>query len=298
LKFTIVGHITIDNIQLGAINLITLGGAASYSSLIVKGLGGEVNLVTKFGKDLPEEYLLSFIRNKIRISKHSISNSYPTTKFKIELKNSSREIYLKSRCEDINSFGDNTGDAAIISPVAGEVGNKLLKNIRKNHDIIFLDPQDFIRKFNENGNCFMRKMDHEILNYLDIIKMDEVESFWVTGSREPIKALRFIMNSDLKVAIFTRGSKGILLYCHKGLFKIPIRKKMRVVDTTGVGDIFSGAFTVTYLQQKDPIWAGCIGVAASSIGISKIGLSKIPNKKLITNIAEKISEKVEQIESI
>ena len=296
MRITIVGHITIDILISGHIKTTTLGGPPSYAGIIAKEMGGDVYLLTKYGEDIPEVFLNWFTKNHLKICKDACSMTHHTTTFEILQTLSGREVYIKARCEDLSSEVSLDGDVAIVSPVAGEIDLKLLSNIRKKFEIVYLDPQGFIRNFASDGRCFLNTIEKGILEHVDIIKMDKDEVYLVTGSRRPLRALEEVIRKGIKIAIYTRGSEGILLRCSKGLFNIPIVRKGKIVDTTGLGDLFAGAYAKMFFECKDPVWSGCIAVAAASIGVSKVGLTKIPNINSVTEMAEEIMSKTRKIE--
>lgn len=295
-KITIASHIVIDTIYSDLNKITSLGGPSIYAGLTAKNMGGDISLLTKYGKDLPEEYLLWLIQNKIKIPDDSCSLEYPTTRFKIIQNQKSRKLQLMAKCEDIEKVrNDLYGDASIVSPVAGELDNTFLIKLKEFFETIYLDPQGFIRRFKSDGSCFFEKIDQEILKNIDIIKMDEEEAYYITGHKDPIKALQQTFDNGVKISIFTRGSKGILLLCSKGLYEIPIIKKIKMLDLTGIGDIFAGAFTFTYIQDNDPVWAAAMATTASSIGINNIGISKIPKLDMIVEGAEEIFENIKKV---
>ncbi len=295
IRITVVSHIVIDTVISYLHKTTSLGGPPIYAGLTAKNMGGNISFLTKYGKDIPEKYLLWLIQNQIKIPDDSCSLEYPTTRFQIIQNKKSRKLKLLAKCENIENIRDDlNGDAFIVSPVAGEIDINILDKLKELYKTIYLDPQGFIRRFNPDGSCFFEKIDQKILNNIDILKMDEQEAYYITGSKDPIKALQKTFDSEIKVSIFTRGSKGILLLCSKGLFEIPVIKKIKIVDLTGIGDIFAGAFTFTYLQDNDPVWAATMATAAASMGINKIGILKIPKSNLIEG-AEEIFENIKKI---
>ncbi len=297
MRVTVAGHITMDTITSDRIQTRTLGGSPCYAGLTVKNMGGEVSLFTKYGEDLPEEYLLWLIRNQLKIPKDARSTTHRTTCFRIVQTLKGRDLFLERRCEDLKMVAESLeGHAVIVSPMVGEVDLKLLSDIRRRFKTVYLDPQGFIRRFHRDGRCFLENMDSSLLKYADIVKIDEEEAHMVTGSRDPLQALEHIVGRGVKIAIYTRGSEGILLRCSEGVFKIPVVRKVRVLDTTGMGDIFAGAYTLTYLQGEDAVWSGCVAVAASSIGLDKVGLSKVPDIEAIAKMAEETRKKTKKIE--
>jgi len=292
----VVSHIVLDTLFSDLKKTNSIGGPPSYAGLTAKKLGAEVTLLTKYGKDLPNEYLLWFTQNQIKIPNDALSTTHPTTHFHIVQTTESRNLQLKARCEDIQYIGEDIkGNTAILSPVAGEVSSAILSNLREKIETIYLDPQGFIRRFQPNGECFLDKIDKKVLKYIDIIKMDQEEAYYITGSRDPFKSLQKTFESGVKVSIYTRGSEDVLLRCSEGLFKIPVVKNVKILDVTGVGDIFAGAFTFIYLQSKDPIWAGSMATASSSVHLDRLGVLKIPEIDDVVDVAEDIFERTERI---
>jgi len=295
-KITVVGHIVLDTISSDLMNTTSIGGPPIYAGLTARNMGGEVTLLTKYGKDLPEENILWLLRNQINIPDGARSTTHPTTRFMINQTLKSRYLQLKARCEDIIYIGDEQkGDAAIVSPVAREVNITFLSNLRQIFETIYLDPQGFIRRFRSDGRCFLGRINKNVLKYADILKMDKDEAYNITGSKDYFKALQKTFENGVKISIYTRGSEGILLRCNKGLFRIPVVKKVKILDMTGLGDIFAGAFTFTYLKDNDPIWAGAVATAASSLALDKISVSKIPEMDIVTEVAEETMEKIYKI---
>ncbi len=300
MRITVVGHLVIDDVVAGQIRIATLGGPPSYAGLTARNLGAEdVSLFTKFGADFPDDYLLWLSWNQLKISRNARSTTHPTTRFRIVQKPEERELYLDARCEDLKADGElPEGDVVIVSPVAGEVDLALLDHIRSKFKTVYIDPQGFIRKFESaDGRCFLTNIDRRVLKYADIVKMDGEEALMITGVRDPFQALEEVRRSGVEVAIYTKGVEGALLRCSKGLYRIPVVRQLDVLDTTGAGDIFAGAFATTYLEGGDPVWSGCVAVAAASAGLDKVGLSKVVGIDVVAGLAKEIAKKVEQIKA-
>ncbi len=299
MRVTVVGHLVIDDVVSGKIRTTTLGGPPSYAGLAARNLGAEdVSLFTKFGADFPDDYLLRLSWNQLRINRYARSSTHLTTRFRIVQKPEGRELYLEARCEDLKADGDlPEGDVAIVSPVAGEVDFALLDHIRRQFKTVYIDPQGFIRKFESDGRCYLTNIDRRILKYADIVKMDGEEALMITGLRDPLQALEEVRRSGVEVAIYTNGAGGALLHCSKGLFRIPVVRQIDVLDTTGAGDIFAGAFATTYLEGGDPVWSGCVAVAAASAGLDKVGLSKVAGIDAVTGLAEETAKNVEKVKN-
>ena len=291
---TVVGHIAIDTIVSDNSHIISLGGPPSYSGLTARNLGADVSLLTKYGKDLPLELLILLKNNNLRISKEALSKEYPTTRFKIIQTFDKRELYLESKCDNLEKE-ELFGDAALVSPIAGEVDLSLLSYIRNRFDTIYLDPQGFIRKFEPDGRCFLSNSDVNFLKYVDILKVDYEEAFAITKARNSLEVFNFLSKIGVKIVIYSNGAKGVSLMFDNSIYDIPVMMKKKAIDTTGLGDIFAGAFLASYALEDDPLWSACIGVSASSLALGKPGLSKIPNLDEVMKLAKETKNKVKRL---
>ena len=114
----VYSHCTIDNIVYGDSTYETAGGPACYCSLTARNLKFDVNLITKYGSDFPLSQFLE--KNNIKM-KNQLSVK-DTTRFKIILNNSDRDLFIENRCEslefvDENNDGLESNDCTITSPV-------------------------------------------------------------------------------------------------------------------------------------------------------------------------------------
>jgi adenosine kinase len=77
------------------------------------------------------------------------------------------------------------------------------------------------------------------------------------------------------------GQKGSVLFFEETKYSIPPCKSARIVDPTGAGDVFIGAFLAEYIRKKDCLWCACVGSAASSLVIEDVGTSFFGHKEEI-----------------
>jgi fructokinase len=126
----------------------------------------------------------------------------------------------------------------------------------------------------------------------DIIKVNEAELQALTGESAEEKGARALFQGRVKLVIVTRGSQGASAYARDGsrLFS-PAFKPAHVVDTTGAGDTFIGAFLNrllldgrglnALLQDKEKL-AACLSFAnrASSFCVqAKSAMPSMPYLK-------------------
>ena len=91
---------------------------------------------------------------------------------------------------------------------------------------------------------------------VDIISINEGEAYLLTGERNLTRAAAKIRDMGPQVVIVKRGEYGAMLFTQTGIFIAPAFPVDKVVDPTGAGDSFAGAF-MGYLAEAgiDRKWA-------------------------------------------
>tara|TARA_Y100001936_G_scaffold21362_1_gene18688 strand:- start:77 stop:949 length:873 start_codon:yes stop_codon:yes gene_type:complete len=274
MKVGIFSHCTIDTIIYENEQYDAPGGPASYCSITAKKQKHDVNLYTKFGANYPLEEF--FNENKINI--HDALSSKNTTKFRIELNNSDRKLFVENMCANID-FIENNDDGTIISPVFDEISLDTYSQIKNSDNFTFLDPQGFLREKNSNNEVSLKRTSLDLAN-VDAIKMNPDELYALTGltGNDGIKQLQKL---GIEYVIHTNKQEISLLVKDK-LYTIFL-PKMTLTDTTGIGDIFCSTFTCTMLKEKDFLWALSFagGAAQSALESKAFGLEKVPEKNAL-----------------
>lgn len=271
MKIAIFSHCTIDEISQNDNLVESPGGPACYCGFTAKNMKFDVDLHTKIGKDFTFNAALE--KKGIFISQNSTSEK-PTTRFLLKIFGTERELYLKTKCDPIESIKSDA-EAAIVSPVFDEISEDTLDEIKENFNFTLLDPQGYLRRVDGNGKIFLEKTLLD-LSHISAIKVDPNEAFYLTGMKE----------KDAMVALQKKGVKHVL-YTNKQNITMLVKDRMyhlkipniSIGDTTGVGDIFCAAFTCSFLKEKDPIWAICfaVGAAQSALEAKITGLEKTPD---------------------
>jgi sugar/nucleoside kinase (ribokinase family) len=250
------------------------GGPASYCSITAKKQKHDVNLYTKFGANYPLEEFF----NENKINMHDALSSKDTTKFRIELNNSDRKLFVENMCDSID-FIENNDDGTIISPVFDEISLDTYSQIKNSDNFTFLDPQGFLREKNSDNEVSLKRTSLDLAN-IDAIKMNPDELFALTGlsGHDGIKQLQKL---GIEYVIHTNKQEISLLVKDK-LYTIFL-PKMTLTDTTGIGDIFCSTFTCTMLKEKDFLWALSFagGAAQSALESKAFGLEKVPEKNAL-----------------
>lgn len=94
------------------------------------------------------------------------------------------------------------------------------------------------------------------LSRVDILSINEGEAFLLSGHKNLTKAAEAIRKLGPSVIIIKRGEYGAMLFTPQSTFIAPAFPVDKVVDPTGAGDSFAGAF-MGYLAETgaDRAWA-------------------------------------------
>jgi sugar/nucleoside kinase (ribokinase family) len=90
----------------------------------------------------------------------------------------------------------------------------------------------------------------ETLKRVDILSINETEASLLSGQKNLIRAVASIQQMGPSVVIVKRGEYGAMLFTKSGIFLAPAYPVDQVVDPTGAGDSFAGAF-VGFLAEQN-----------------------------------------------
>jgi sugar/nucleoside kinase (ribokinase family) len=303
IEVLIVGHISKDNIKLPQyFYRDIMGGTSTYVSLGSRMLDANVSIISKVGRDFPPIFLDTLIRNNINTSMLIKDKNAYTTSFVLDYtENGKRQLFLRNKgplikVEDIpNSIKSK---AVHIAPIVNEIDIKAINKL-KEIGIVSIDPQGFVRQFDEEGRMHLVGIkDLNIINDIDILKLSKRETEIITNENDLTKSIKILNRLGIKNIIVTKGAYGAFFYLKNKIYFIPTAKPRQVIDTTGAGDVFIGSFLAEYIRGKDPLWCACVGSSASSFIIEEVGPRGITNKKNIYERAKQVYEKTSIIDNI
>lgn len=138
-----------------------------------------------------------------------------------------------------------------------------------------------------------QKLPDEIYQYIDIIKPNETEAYTLTGIEvkdfeSAEKAGRWFLKRGVKKVIITLGEKGAVLTTADSTKHFPA-PKVKAIDTTGAGDIFSGAFFYSLQKGESINEAIEFAVVAASLATTKMGvIESIPSIEEVNKFVNSI----------
>jgi sugar/nucleoside kinase (ribokinase family) len=114
----------------------------------------------------------------------------------------------------------------------------------------------------------------QLCNAADIFSPNLVEAQSLVGEGAPDELAWRLADAGAQMVTLRMGAQGSLLCGHGSVRYVPA-VPAHVVDTTGAGNAYCGAFLAGYLQTGDALTAACYGAVAASFLIEQIGLPPI-----------------------
>ena len=261
---------------LGKKHVVGPGGKGSNQAIAAARLNGDISFITKVGKDSHSEMAFNLYK-EAGVKTHSII----------------QDDKLFTGVAGIMIDEDGNNAINIISGAAEHLVNSDIDNhietIKKSE--IFLTQMETpdettiyaLKKAKENGCTTVlnpapaRKIDEENFQLVDFFTPNETEAeFYLNKkikSEQDIKdAAKEFLKKGVKNIIITLGEKGVY-FANKNeeYFIDALKLKDEVIDTTGAGDAFNGAFAVGLsngLENKDAlVFANKVaGISTTKLG--------------------------------
>ncbi len=206
-------------------------------------------IVKKKGQKTPINFIIVALGEKIIIQ----SPHMQTTKIEI----SDLSGFIENSIEN-----SKTLHTTMIHP---KVTNHAI-NIAKKCDVkVSIDLESQIA---QRGWIYLK----ETLFKADILIPNKEGAKSITNSSTPEKAAKILIKKGIPIVIITLGSKGALITTEKFQKEIPTYNVNKIVDTTGAGDAFNGAFSVSYwIKEWELEKSVRYANAAASLKIQKLG---------------------------
>jgi len=295
----IIGHFAIDTIITPKIKepRATLGGPSTYVSVAAAKLGARVSVISKVGDDFPNESLTWLQNNDVDLSGLKRVSNASTTRYVLEYnKNWERKLRLEAKAPSI-SLSDIPSSLhstiVHVAPIANEISRGVVTKLRKTAKVLSLDAQGFVRSFDGKGNVVLKRWrEPEVLGQIDVFKSTIREIQAITEVRDLRLAMKQMGDYGIKIVVLTRGMKGSTLFFDKHFYNISACKSRAVVDPTGAGDAYIGAFLAEYMWGKDVLWCASVGSAAASFVVEGVGPERFGERHEVYERAQGIYEKV------
>lgn len=250
------------------------GGKGANQAVAAARSGAEVSFIARVGNDvLGKEGIQKLLEEKINIKYIFQDNDVSTgVAFIVVDKQGENSIVVASGANarlnpaDIEAAHEEISCANVLlvqleSPI--EAIRKAIKIAHENGTTVILNPAP------------AQPLDRDLLHEIDIITPNKVEAEMITGIKvTDEESLRSIVKKFFQYGIrnvfITLGSKGVYAGISGMMSFIPAFK-VKPVDSTGAGDIFSGSLAA-FLSEGMPIEKAVnMASASASISITRLG---------------------------
>ena len=216
-----------------------LGGAATYAS-ISSSYFYKTNIVGIVGGDFPEKYK-TILRKKVDIDGLIIKKREKTfhydSSFDYDL---SKRTTNRTDLNVIKNFEPSIPDEYIDSKFVYLANNDPLQNLKimklfSNPKLIIFDTIDYwINNNKEDVLNMMSKVNGIIIN--------DDEARLISKNANLIKCAKFLMSCGPEFIVIKKGENGSILFKEDEIFPSPAFPIEDILDPTGAGDAFAGAF--------------------------------------------------------
>ncbi len=271
--FYIVPHIpTWDEGVLVDQNYVLPGGKGANTACVLSSLGMQTGLVAVIGSDDYGEIGIAGIKkNKVELDGVIVRDDAETYHCIMMLDDTGEKAILVKHTE-------------ITYPSKDALRAKIPYLTSANHvHYIAIDPLrmlDSIVEMKRNGLTVSADLDaaypgieacRDVIAYSDIVFVNRQGAGHLFPGKSYADVLSELLRIGVGTAVITLGSEGSLAGNQRGDIVRVSGYPVRVVDTTGSGDTFSGAFVYSVLQEKALADSLRFASAAAAISTQRIG---------------------------
>jgi len=283
-----IGHVSVDTVENVHGRHIQPGGAALHAAVAARTLVGDVKLASVVGKDYQFMDILSFFPQRyLKIS------SLPSTRFRIRYDERWDAHYIEAEYgagKRISPTMISTGclkqdDVIHISPLPPVKVEKIINRIIEVSPKTKISVNTWIGYIKGRKN---RKILKQQASKVDFFIINDSEAKKLTETQSLSTALRLL---NAKTLVVTLGELGAIIITEKeGVQMVPALSfpVKKIVDTTGAGDAWCGAFLAAYTLSKDFVKSVTAASVISSIKCTGWGFNKLLKLKFrsVESIAE------------
>ena len=262
---------------LGTKHLVGPGGKGSNQAIAAARLGGDIKFITKLGKDNHAAMALSLYKNSGMETDAVIQDPNLTTGV--------AGIMIDEKT------GDNIIN--VVPGAAADLSNKDIDkkiNLIKNSKIFLTQletPSEVtsyaLNKAKESGNITIlnpapaAKINANDFKSIDFFTPNEKEAGFylnknIQTNNDIEEAANDLLKKGIKNIVITLGSKGVYFANDKEKYYVDAFKlKTKVVDTTGAGDAFNGAFAFALANEYENKEALIFANKVAGISTTKLG---------------------------
>ncbi|MFX1556894.1 MAG: carbohydrate kinase family protein [Promethearchaeota archaeon] len=249
------------------------GGVTANYLVAIARLGGHCGFIGAVGNDSYGDFLINDFKiervdTAFTIKKRNVRtpvNFIFISKGEKTIIQSPHMLTTKIEISDLNEC--YIADAKLLhtTMIHPEVTEKAIEIAKENDVKVSIDLESQIA---QKGWIKLKKM----LLSADILIPNKEGAKVITNTNNPEDAAKILVKKGIKTIIITLGSRGVLLTTQKFQKRIPAYSVKKIVDTTGAGDVFNGAFSYAYWIKGWSLEKSCkFANGAASMKIQALG---------------------------
>ena len=282
-KVIVVGTLAFDTIETpyGKVDKV-IGGSAPFASLAAKTKNVECAVVSIVGNDFPKSYLDLLISKGIDISEVQIEKDGKSFFWSGKYHdNMNKRDTLETQVNVLANFDPKIPknytnlDILVLGNLDPKVQLSVISQFEKRPKFTMLDTMNF---WIDNTLDNLLK----IISKVDLICINDEEVIQLSGCKDYKNGIKKILTMGPKYLIMKKGEYGSTLYSDNLEFFCPSFKVKKVIDPTGAGDSFAGAFAGHLAESKNYTFESISSAliyanAVASFCVEKFGIDNMLN---------------------
>jgi len=293
----IVGSVALDSVETpeGRVDN-ALGGAATYGS-VAASLFSPVHLVGVVGADFPKEHLEFLKSRNIDLAGLQIIANGDTFRWKGDYNEDlNQAVTHETHLGVFEHFQPHLpahyrdAQYVFLANINPELQLSTLEQV-KQPKLVLCDTMNLWINI-------AREQVLKVFSRVDIAVLNDGEARMLTERDNLIQAGRALLELGPRAIIIKKGEHGALMFGRDGMFAAPSFPLDQVVDPTGAGDSFAGAF-IGYLAKTDDLSAENLrravvyGSVVASTTVQDFSLASL--KALTADVVEERYASVKQM---
>ena len=282
-KIIVVGTLAFDTIEtpFGRVERV-IGGSAPFASLAAKTKNVECSVVSIVGNDFPKSYLDLLVSKGIDISEVQIEKDGKSFFWSGKYHdNMNKRDTLETQVNVLANFDPKIPknytnlDILVLGNLDPKVQLSVISQFEKRPKFTMLDTMNFWMD-NTLDNLL------KIISKVDLICINDEEVIQLSGCKDYKNGIKKILTMGPKYLIMKKGEHGSTLYSDNLEFFCPSFKVKKVIDPTGAGDSFAGAFAGHLAESKNYTFESISSAliyanAVASFCVEKFGIENMLN---------------------
>ena len=282
-KVIVVGTLAFDTIETpyGKVDRV-IGGSAPFASLAAKTKNVECAVVSIVGNDFPKSYLDLLISKGIDISEVQIEKDGKSFFWSGKYHhNMNKRDTIETKVNVLANFDPKIPknytdlDILVLGNLDPKVQLSVISQFEKRPKFTMLDTMNFWMD-NTLDNLL------KIISKVDLICINDEEVIQLSGCKDYKNGIKKILTMGPKYLIMKKGEYGSTLYSDNLEFFCPSFKVKKVIDPTGAGDSFAGAFAGHLAESKNYTFESISSAliyanAVASFCVEKFGIENMLN---------------------